>query len=769
MQRQFLSRGAHWCLRNFARANTLLIHLAIVRVACIFAVFASLMIPRATWAQDKSALTPSRLHLPKGPGSLEGIGENVEPNLNMGLASYGVAIDLPEGYSEATPPLHLVYNSGAGNSDVGLGWSLAVPSIERMTSRGLPHYVQDDIIAANGSDELVRVSSDGVYRARFEGGFVRYTWVDSAGAGRDGYWKAEYPDGRIGYFGAASDGTSVATAVVQGTQGTFRWHLVEQVDPLGHQLRYEYSKDGAVSHLTRITYVFDAQGKAKYEVDLSYETRPDQLSDAKAGYELKTTQRLVGIKVQTGGAQLRRYQLSYETTDKSGGLSRLASVQRYGQGDAGPFPVVFTFTYSAGLGTSTPEVVTMSGSLGIDFRTGAADLNDLNGDSLPDVVDTSGPQNRIFLASLDSNNHPQYGTPVTSTVGNATLTSKSVEMFDLDGDGHSDMVDTLNNLVFWNKGSGDWSNDNQPTALSFPDFATDSDLRPIDYDNDRLIDLIHSDSSSTWVYANRGNGRFEVVQNGVDAIGAGFTSDGLQLADLNGDGMQDVVRRGSGLVAYRMNLGLGHFSDWIEVTGAPDTATDEHWVDLNGDSLADWVSVQGNAVTYAINRNGHELLAPVTLSATSSLAIPERTSDISVRFVDMNGNGSTDVVWIDSSGKVTYLELFPVRPNLLTQVDNSIGKTIALTYGTSTAHMQRDGGPTAWHYRLPHPVITLDSIVVRDALSGTEQQHSFQYSDGYYDGTEKQFRGFEQVAALAAGDDSVDSSTNQYQVRRWRE
>lgn|GEM_PF-370245 len=736
--------------------------LLVVRISCIVALVATSLTARVAWAQDKSALTPSRLHLPKGPGSLEGVGENVEPNLNMGLASYGVAIDLPQGHGGATPSLHLTYSSGSGNSDVGIGWSLSVPSIERMTSRGLPHYVQSDTIAANGSDELVRVSADGVYRARFEGAFVRYTWIDSAADGRDGHWKAEYPDGRIGYFGATSDGSGVASAVVQATQGTFRWHLVEMVDQLGHRLHYEYGKDGAVSHLTRITYVFDAHGKAKHEIDLSYETRPDQLSDAKAGFELKTTRRLVGIKILTGGAQLRRYVLSYEGTDKSGGLSRLASVQRYGLRDEGPFPVAFTFTYSAGLGTSTPSVVTMNGSLDIDFRSGTADFNDLNGDSLPDVVDTGGAQNRIFLAALDSSNHPQFAAPLTSTVGKATLKSKSVEMLDLDGDGHADMVDTLNGLVFWNKGNGDWSNGDQPSTLSFPDFATDGDLRPLDYDNDRLIDVIHSDASSTWIYANRGHGRFEVVQAGVDAIGAGFTSDGLQIADLNGDGMQDVVRRGSGLVAYRMSLGLGRFSDWIDVTGAPATATDEHWVDLNGDSLADWVSVQGNSVVYALNRNGRELLAPVMLNAKSSLPIPERTSDTSVRFADMNGSGSTDVVWIDASGKVTYLELFPVRPNLLTQVDNGIGKTIALTYGTSTAHMQRDGGPTAWHYRLPHPVITLDSIVVRDALSHTEQQHGFEYSSGYYDGIEKQFRGFEQVEAIASGDDSIDSGSNRY-------
>lgn len=62
----------------------------------------------------------------------------------------------------------------------------------------------DDEFAADGSEQLVRVSggaSSATYRARFERSFVRYTWCE-IGSGAGGYWVAEYPDGRVGYFGA---------------------------------------------------------------------------------------------------------------------------------------------------------------------------------------------------------------------------------------------------------------------------------------------------------------------------------------------------------------------------------------------------------------------------------------------------------------------------------------------------------------------------------------------------------------------------------------
>src|SRR5690606_18606590 len=39
---------------------------------------------------DDSGVSPTRLKLPSGPGSLEGVGENAEANLNMGLVTYAV-------------------------------------------------------------------------------------------------------------------------------------------------------------------------------------------------------------------------------------------------------------------------------------------------------------------------------------------------------------------------------------------------------------------------------------------------------------------------------------------------------------------------------------------------------------------------------------------------------------------------------------------------------------------------------------------------------
>src|SRR5690606_21877767 len=176
-------------------------------------------------------------------------------------------IEVPGGFPGVTPGLGLSYGSGAGAGLAGIGWSLDVASIERRTLHGLPAYDADDEFVADGSEQLVRVSASGgdaVYRARFEGGFVRYTFHD---AGAAGYWTAEYPDGRIGTFGAAADGELVADARTAGESGqTFRYHLVEMVDLHGHRMVYDYEHIDGAPYCVGIRYVFSDGGVARYEV-----------------------------------------------------------------------------------------------------------------------------------------------------------------------------------------------------------------------------------------------------------------------------------------------------------------------------------------------------------------------------------------------------------------------------------------------------------------------------------------------------------------------
>ena len=100
-------------------------------------------------AVDKSGVKPSVISLPSGPGSIEGLGESFEPQLNSGTSSYAVPLATLPGRAGFAPDLALTYNAGGPGGIVGMGWSIGLPSIQRQTDKGMPFYVD----AANGVDD----------------------------------------------------------------------------------------------------------------------------------------------------------------------------------------------------------------------------------------------------------------------------------------------------------------------------------------------------------------------------------------------------------------------------------------------------------------------------------------------------------------------------------------------------------------------------------------------------------------------------------------
>ena len=681
----------------------------------------------AQLAAAQNGVSDDRVKLPEGPGSLEGIGENADVDEKMGQASWSIPIDVPRGYAGVTPELALTYSSGGGGSVTGMGWLLDLPFIERRTVRGLPKYDGADQFAVSGSLELVRLPGSSTFRARFEGGFVRYTW-ESEGDGAEGYWRAEMPDGSVAWYGADSGGKSDPKARLSGPAGTFRWHVVEVRDVHGHRSTWRYDNPGGVPLLQTIGWVYaaddDSSAEPHYELAFAYETRADLLSDCKAGFDERLGFRLGTITVRVSGETLRTYHLAYEDYAASGGFTRLGGVSTAGA-DGGKYPIGFTFSYSQALGSTCqgagclrPYLVTI-GSLGVDLKSGLATLVDMNGDSLPDVVHTpDGEKHRIFVSHLATDGTHTFEAPAVSGLDETnglTLAQGAVQPLDVDGDGFTDLLLAKSGQFLSNTGTGDWAG-LLPIGGTIPDFAADFDvsdgelgtIRFLDADNDKRIDILIGLQDSTTIFRSTPGG-FALLA-GVEDIGVGFDSGTLDLADMNGDGLQDVVQLTTTQLRYRLNLGWGHWADWKEIKDLEFTEAEMPAVeleDLNGDALTDLVLVQGSQVRYALSRNGTSFVAAETVSEAGGDSLPQRTADMTVLYADMNANGSDDVVWIDASGKVTYLELFPTRPNLLTRIENGIGMVVDFTYGTMAEHRERDAEEASgwtWAHATPSPM-----------------------------------------------------------------
>src|SRR4029078_11243055 len=188
---------------------------------------------------DKSGTRPNVISVPRGPGSIEGLGESFQVNLNSGSVTESVPLTLPPGTAGFAPQLSLVYDSGGGNGPLGIGWSLPIPTIQVQTEKGLPRYDGSDRFLYQGG-ELVPIS-DGVYRLKNEGAFVR---VRRSGQG----WEVDLPSGVTQQFGKDQ------LSRIQNGTDIFSWSLEREIDRYGNQIAYTYEKRGELPLVISIDY-----------------------------------------------------------------------------------------------------------------------------------------------------------------------------------------------------------------------------------------------------------------------------------------------------------------------------------------------------------------------------------------------------------------------------------------------------------------------------------------------------------------------------------
>lgn len=199
------------------------------------------------------------LSLPKGGGTIKGIDEKFQVNPSNGTAAFSIPLPLSPNRNGFTPALSVSYNSGAGNSLLGIGWGLDLPSIQRRTDKRLPRYrdfsEEEDTFMFSGAEELVPKlvksgnqwipveTNSGGYRAqefrpRMEGSFARIERILAP----DGqvYWRVTNRDNTTTLFGR-SPGYRIADP--GNPAQVFEWLPEMSFDDKGSVVLFEYKAE----------------------------------------------------------------------------------------------------------------------------------------------------------------------------------------------------------------------------------------------------------------------------------------------------------------------------------------------------------------------------------------------------------------------------------------------------------------------------------------------------------------------------------------------
>ena len=754
-------------------------------------------------AADKSGVSPNTISLPKGPGSIEGLGESFQPTLNTGTAKYALGLKLPPGTAGQTPDLRLVYEGGSGNGPLGFGWQLPVAWIQRRSDHGIPTYgddvgfVRQDTFINENREELVPVA-DGSYFCKNESAFVRYRQVAD-------HWEGTLSDGTRLEFGLSEAGR-----VQADTNHVFSWLLERETDTHGNVIAYSYAAGPGdpnlnQKYLTTIRYGPGAPPRANYHfVVLRYEGRSDWFEDCRPGFPVRTGQRLKSIIVGTHGPLLsghahedydgdgeldnldRRYELDYlDYAGTNSHWSLLARVTLVGTDGVTALPPT-TFGYAV---CNPPDTLSATHQIigGVNeppfvMDSSLVDLVDLNGDGLPDILKTDFGVPGYHQVYLNQGEALTNGVrtlrwsdaqEVMSESGDAWnfgLDAASTHLADMDGDGLADLVHrTALDEVFYfrNAGRAAWSERVPMSAQAFPPPAPfgEVNVRTADLDFDKRTDLIRGDGFEYQIWYNFGANQYSdrVTVPHTDAFD--FASPAVQIADLNGDRVPDIARIWPTGVEITAGLGYGRFvpSQFMKI---PDWTLDAaqaqraKLTDLNGDGLADLVIERAapgelwfwlNLGNYTFAPRGQILDLPLTVGANAA-----------IRWADLDGNGTTDIIYADSetSPRIMAVDVGQLLtpggiPNALTVITNGIGRVTRIGYEPSTRFALEDaaaGNP--WPDPMPFPVQVVSSVTNLDSL-GHQYVSQFRYHDGYYDPVEKQFRGFARVEQVDVGDASA--------------
>ncbi|MBI4087020.1 VCBS repeat-containing protein, partial [Candidatus Kaiserbacteria bacterium] len=570
----------------------------LVRSAAFVAVF--LLLPHLSVLASEGGVDVGR--------TSTGAGAKLATGVSDGSFSYDLPLTIPPGRNGIQPSISLSYNSNARSesSIFGYGWNISIPYIERRNYIGSEQMFGHAAFYSSMSGDLASTTDATVFKEKVsDGEYLAYTFIGNK-------WTVVDKRGTTYTFGHASSTQQYATS---SPGNTSKWMLEEVRDLNGNYVSYSYTKDGGQIYPDVITYTGNGATPGVFDVHFTKELRTDIATSTAMGFEVVTKYRISEIKAEVNDSWVRKYTLGYTTGD-NGARSFLSSVTEAGSDGTNTVTLpASTYGYQSATKSWTEDTATAIPQPFVDENYGdyGTRIAEVNGDGLPDLLlrTADNSLNRVYLNTGSGWTYDSSWT-IPAVIASSTAAHPGSLLVDVNADGLIDIAESreqATSTIYMNTGSG-WTNASTTVPVAFGrSDGGDNGVRVADVNGDGLPDLVRywdGEANTNRIYLN--NGANWVVDTAWSlpepTVKTGNVDPGTRLVDVNGDGLADVVRNDNTQNKVYLQNGDHGWSlapTWLLPTNITDASGNDRGVrfeDINGDGLVDVInSVKENGTT----------------------------------------------------------------------------------------------------------------------------------------------------------------------------